>query len=442
MLSAFLYDEVNFLSGGSCSCKKRKGLQVYEIEDYLDKGDKSIKTRRVKELKHFKKRYDSGEKKKLLIAPSNTPLSYPIHGVQVMPLHTIRIPGLQVHIEENMIKPVTLVASLGIFNTFADVSDEVKGRGSNTLIIESPSRKLLNHILQHITYTSTEFHISALDIVTFQMGEHKVKFPVEIRQPPIPFLYDSGPDRKLSSLVTITTKTFYRYDKLRILIKSIRKFYPDIKIIIADDNDNPQKINDVNVEQYFMPYAKGWFAGRNLAVSQVTTKYFLWVDDDFEFTESSKIERFLQILEETDLDLVAGSLGGTDFTFKILYQAGDDEGGCLHRRSGFYHKLEGFPNCVMSGVASNFFLAHTRAVLAVGFDPRLNRVAHSEFYFDGFGNLKVASCNDIVVGHQQKTPEKTDNDRNYTKFRYNNDQQVKMKMGLLYFKNLKCYSQT
>ena len=49
---------------------------------------------------------------------------------------------------------------------------------------------------------------------------------------------------------------------------------------------------------------KGWFAGRNLAVSQVTTKYVLWVDDDFIFSSSTKLEKLVDVLERTTLDLV------------------------------------------------------------------------------------------------------------------------------------------
>lgn len=51
-------------------------------------------------------------------------------------------------------------------------------------------------------------------------------------------------------------------------------------------------------------HKQGWFAGRNLAVSQVTTKYVLWVDDDFIFTANTKLERMVDILEKTTLDLV------------------------------------------------------------------------------------------------------------------------------------------
>lgn len=53
---------------------------------------------------------------------------------------------------------------------------------------------------------------------------------------------------------------------------------------------------------------QGWFAGRNLAVSQVTTKYVLWVDDDFIFTARTRLERLVDVLERTPLDLVREGL--------------------------------------------------------------------------------------------------------------------------------------
>lgn len=51
-------------------------------------------------------------------------------------------------------------------------------------------------------------------------------------------------------------------------------------------------------------HLQGWFAGRNLAISQVTTKYVLWVDDDFLFNKKTKIEMLVDVLEKTELDVV------------------------------------------------------------------------------------------------------------------------------------------
>lgn len=51
-------------------------------------------------------------------------------------------------------------------------------------------------------------------------------------------------------------------------------------------------------------HLQGWFAGRNLAISQVNTKYVLWVDDDFLFDNKTKIEVLVDVLEKTELDVV------------------------------------------------------------------------------------------------------------------------------------------
>ena len=48
----------------------------------------------------------------------------------------------------------------------------------------------------------------------------------------------------------------------------------------------------------------GWFAGRGLAISQVTTKYFIWMDDDLRVTENTNLEKLLEIIEDLNFDLI------------------------------------------------------------------------------------------------------------------------------------------
>lgn len=67
---------------------------------------------------------------------------------------------------------------------------------------------------------------------------------------------------------------------------------------------------------------------------------------------------------------------GNVFQFKLLLEQGED-GNCLHRRVGSFRPVDGFPTCVVTSGVINFFLAHTDRLLRVGFDPRLQRVAHS-----------------------------------------------------------------
>ena len=53
--------------------------------------------------------------------------------------------------------------------------------------------------------------------------------------------------------MTVTTKTFLRYKELKVLIRSLRQFYKDVVLIVADDSFTPEKITEENVLQYIMP---------------------------------------------------------------------------------------------------------------------------------------------------------------------------------------------
>ncbi|XP_063054492.1 beta-1,4 N-acetylgalactosaminyltransferase 2-like [Engraulis encrasicolus] len=332
---------------------------------------------------------------------------------------------------------VSLRASNGVMAVQSvPLGQEVTGQHQTTLTINATSLAQLNALLAQVTYCSVAYVLSTQDLIHFTFEDHEVIFPLTIKKPSIPVLYDPGAD--INSQVTIATKTFLRYKELRLLIDSIRAKYPDIRIIIADDSMEPEKVEGHNIYQYIMPPAQGWFAGRNLAVSQVTSKYFLWVDDDHRFLNETSIEKFVEIMEAVPtLDVLGGSVEGNQFYFTLEYQEGaegEGEGGCLSRLQNQHHApLNGFKDCLLVDGVVNFFLARTDAVRRVGFDPLLQRTAHSEFFMDGLGRLLVASCAGLVIGHQKRQS----NREQYNKFRYQDE--VDAKLRLHYFKNhLKC----
>lgn len=125
---------------------------------------------------------------------------------------------------------------------------------------------------------------------------HQAVFTIRIRHPPNPQIYPPGslleggkagglgpsvPDSflgplpgpltptllllsaqyNISALVTIATKTFFRYNHLRTLIASIRRFYPTVTLIIADDSDKPESISGPYIEHYLMPFGKVGLGG-------------------------------------------------------------------------------------------------------------------------------------------------------------------------------------
>uniref|UniRef100_A0A3P9JUE9 Beta-1,4 N-acetylgalactosaminyltransferase n=1 Tax=Oryzias latipes TaxID=8090 RepID=A0A3P9JUE9_ORYLA len=407
-----------------------------------------MKTRRAKEYESFQRRFKSPADV-LLIAEANSPLQYPTQGLEVRPLKTTIIPGLALHDAPRDHYTVSLTATLGTINVAAEVDAvKIKGDGEMHMSLSSSLLPNLNRQLQFVTYTNTLFHPSTVDTVQFKTEGHEAAFSIKIRHGVTPKLYNTGSigEYNVSALVTIATKTFLRYEKLQNLIDSIRRYYPTVTIIIADDSENPQTISGPYIEHYIMPFGKGWFAGRNLAVSQVTTKYVLWVDDDFIFTANTKLEKLVDVLERTTLDLVGGAVQeatGYTATYRqtISIEPGEEDGDCLHLRRGFYHVVQGFPNCVVTDGVINFFLARTQKVQQVGFDPRLARVAHLEFFIDGLGSLHVGSCDDVIVNHATKIKlpwvSQSESEKTYAKFRYPpaSSDATRTKNGLLFFKN-------
>ncbi|KAJ8258170.1 hypothetical protein GJAV_G00193940 [Gymnothorax javanicus] len=425
----------------------------YSNSSFSYKERVTMKEQRAQEYSDFQRRSQNAADL-LIVAEANSPLQFPTQGVEVNPLGTILIPALGIQEPLRDLHWVSLSAEMGTFDVAAKVDGvRITGEGVSNLTLTSGLLANLNRQLQFVTYTNTRFHPNTADAVQFSAEGHQSVFIIRIRHRPSPRLYNTGPkgDYNISALVTIATKTFLRYDKLQDLIDSIRNYYPTVTIVIADDSEHPRAVTGPYIEHYIMPFGKGWFAGRNLAVSQVTTKYVLWADDDFIFTANTKLEKLVDILERTTLDLVGGAVQEvTGYTASyrqtIVREPGGAEGDCLHIRRGFHHVIEGFPNCVVCDGVINFFLARTEKVRQVGFDPRLARVAHLEFFIDGLGSLHVGSCDDVIVSHASKIKlpwGQSDSEKAYAKFRYpaRSHDTVRMKDGLLYFKNdIQCVS--
>ncbi|CAM9282947.1 unnamed protein product [Lampetra planeri] len=421
------------LSVGSCSCE---GQNAIELEKWFSPSEvEGTRRRRQKEMQEFLQRQDP-LLKKVLVAHPNSPLSYPTQGLQVPPMQTILIPGLGLYADKRDIYQVTLSAKLGVLDTVAEVGEvTVEWLGKSRLSLSSPHLESLNLQLRTVTYTNTVYQPGTSEMVQLESGKHRAEIPIIVAHQNLPWLYDPGPDGKISNLVTVVTKTFLRYDKLRKLIASIRRFYPDITIIVADDSEHVEMLREPGVEQYIMPFAKGWFAGRNLAISQVMTKYLLWVDDDFLFSENTKLERMVEVLEKTSLDLVGGVVGKNAFQHKLTVVPGGSDGDCLYRHSGSYHKLDGFPSCTLVDVVVNFFLARTENMRRVSFDPQFSRIGHTEFFIDGLGQLRVGTCSDISIDHAPRQG----NTGQYKRYRHAKEARSRTIRALFFKNHLVCY---
>lgn len=458
---------VGLLTPKNCSCESTGGSLHFPFQRHVQATDftkafgpdelRAALASREREFQAFLSRSQAAADQ-LLIAPANSPLQYPLQGVEVQPLRSILVPGLSLQAAAGQdIYQVNLSASLGTWDVAGEVAGvTLTGEGQPDLTLTSSGLDQLNRQLQLVTYSSRSHQANTADAVRFSTEGHEAIFTIRIRHPPNPRLYPTeslpeGDQYNISALLTIATKTFLRYNRLRTLISSIRRFYPTVTVIIADDSDKPESISGPYIEHYLMPFGKGWFAGRNLAVSQVTTKYVLWVDDDFVFTARTRLERLVDVLERTSLDLVGGAVReisgyATTYRQQLSVEPGaPGSGNCFRQKRGFHHELAGFPGCVVTDGVVNFFLARTDKVREVGFDPRLNRVAHLEFFLDGLGSLQVGSCSDVVVDHASKlklpwTPRDAGAET-YAQYRYpgSKEESQVARYRLLFFKHrLQC----
>ena len=198
---------------------------------------------------------------------------------------------------------------------------------------------------------------------------------------------------------TFIIKTFERPDKPVALVKSIQKFYPEVPIIIIDDSKKPIKEKWAPHIQYaHTEYDIGLSEGRNRAVKLVKTKYFVLLDDDFEFTERTKIEIFKELLEKYNFDLIGADLVNYDWHIskfagffkiyrKVLYS-------CIYR-----DPTDGY-DAIPVDFTHNFFLAKTDVIQKNLWDSELKTAEHESFFLNLKNNhVKVGYTPHININH-------------------------------------------
>ena len=112
----------------------------------------------------------------------------------------------------------------------------------------------------------------------------------------------------------VIVTTFIRPELLMKCILSIRKYYPRIKILAADnghkDNDISIFLENQNAEHLLLPFNSGLAMTRNQGIDSLKSyPYIIMLEDDMEFTEESKIEKFKAVIEPNpEIGVVAGGL--------------------------------------------------------------------------------------------------------------------------------------
>jgi len=210
--------------------------------------------------------------------------------------------------------------------------------------------------------------------------------------------------------VTVIMKTFERPGALDKTIQSIKHFYPNLQILVADDSKHPVVRDDVQV--FPMPFDSGCSAGRNLLVDNVKTKYFVSVDDDWNFTKNTNLEEMLDILETTNIDVICGGWEHRNPICTSLVW----EGNKLTATSIPVDKAQRFTPCDFS---YQFLMAETEKFKQnVRWDDELKTIEHLFLFVDMLGKLKVAYTERSKILHEDGGSQF---DPKYMKFRKRRD---------------------
>jgi GT2 family glycosyltransferase len=214
----------------------------------------------------------------------------------------------------------------------------------------------------------------------------------------------------LSLQVTALVKTFERPRALDRLLRSLRRYYPALRVIVGDDSVTAFERMDVDYVR--LPVDIGVAAGRNAILELVQTPYFLSLDDDFAFTSETRIEELIQTLERHDAALVAGDLIRCEQKFPWWIRRSRERSHGLIRREGDSLQLvpghgTNVGEAFACDVAPHFFLARTDAIRDLGgwFAP-LKMDEHQELLLrlkdEG---LAVLHRPDVSIEHWQDRPE-------------------------------------
>ena len=199
--------------------------------------------------------------------------------------------------------------------------------------------------------------------------------------------------------LTAIIKTFERPKILRRLLASIKRLYPELKIIVADDSRQPIELDDVQV--IALPYDSGIAAGRNAGLKQAATKYVLILDDDFVFYRATQLESALLTMEQhSEIDIMGG---------EVIYLP-------LFKKLGYRHEFifptealpTQLPGSRIAGLpvydkVPNFFIARAERLQIVGWDPNLKKLEHADFFTRAKGVLTTVFNAELKCLHA-RTP--------------------------------------
>ena len=187
--------------------------------------------------------------------------------------------------------------------------------------------------------------------------------------------------------VTFLYKSFQRQRLAKRLYRNLQRYYPGVRVIIADDREKPLDLSGPGLEVVQLPFNSGLSYGLNRALEKVTTPYVVRLDDDELLIPISGIHKqlvFLQNNPEVDIAAVMPLSLPTGRTLQEMagYYFENDMSDAPQKLI-IPHGTYIDESHVVLGKVPNIFIARTEKYRGVGYDDNIRMMDHNEFFFPG-----------------------------------------------------------
>jgi len=219
---------------------------------------------------------------------------------------------------------------------------------------------------------------------------------------------------------TFMVKTILRPVALELMLRSLRKFFPDAPVVIADDSPEPypeigEKYGcshhlfdpDIGIGHCYNWMVDNW----------IETPYLVLLDDDFVFTEDTKIDNFVPWLDAGVVDLIGGDVFNVP---RRCFQGFIGRFECSNKKGRIApntitlrkYRREWIRHIVGIDVTMNFWMATTESVRKTRWDEALKVCRHEDFFLRYIGykpkedrveGYRAAFMKGVVVHHDNKS---------------------------------------
>ena len=215
--------------------------------------------------------------------------------------------------------------------------------------------------------------------------------------------------------ITVLITAHLRPVSLKQSLRSVRRYYPDIPIIVITDArltaDAVKKIHEANALLIIEKEDAGLSAMRNNAIKAAKTPYVMVIEDDMTFTAETDLSKLKAVLEANPkVALAAGSLisehDKRDFInkLKINYVAREYE--IIEIRDPEWFKTPCGVKYCYADYTYNFFLIRKAAGLYWDDELKIG-IEHIDFFLrlkENHPEWKAACVPEVVAGHRRSHP--------------------------------------